>query len=102
MIICVAAATKSMTANKTTREAFSQKELQDKIRFLSHEIVSLTDDLRGSALVSIISTAEVVLEYTRLELKRSEFGRTRFGILNALITQGDSNTDRHKQKSFSL
>jgi MarR family 2-MHQ and catechol resistance regulon transcriptional repressor len=86
MIICVAVATKSMTANKPTREVFLQKELQAKIDFLSKEIVSLSDDLRGSALVSIISTAEVVLEYTRLELKRSESGRTRFGILNALIT----------------
>jgi MarR family 2-MHQ and catechol resistance regulon transcriptional repressor len=87
MIICVAVATKSMTANKTTRKAFSQKALQAKIDFLSQEIVSLSDNLRASALVSIISTAEVVLEYTRLELKRSESGRTRFGILNALITQ---------------
>ena len=63
MIICVAVATKSMTANKTTKETFSQKELQDKIDFLSQEIVSLSDDLRASTLVSIISTAEVVLEF---------------------------------------
>jgi len=86
VIICVAAATKSMTANKTTKETFLQKELQDKIGFLSKEIVSLSDDLRASALVSIISTAEVVLEFERIELKQSESSRTRFRILNALIT----------------
>ena len=88
MIICVAVATKSMTANKTTSEGFSKKELQDKIDFLSQEIVSLSDDLRASTLVSIISTAEVVLEYSRLQAKRYDSGRTRFGILNALITHG--------------
>jgi len=86
VIICVAAATKSMTANRTTKETFLQKELQDKIGFLSKEIVSLSDDLRASALVSIISTAEVVLEFERIELKQSESSRTRFRILNALIT----------------
>jgi len=77
-----------MTANKTTSEGFSKKELQDKIDFLSQEIVSLSDDLRASTLVSIISTAEVVLEYSRLQAKRYDSGRTRFGILNALITHG--------------
>ena len=90
MIICVAVATKSMTANRTTSEGFSKKELQDKIDFLSQEIVSLSDDLRASTLVSIISTAEVVLEYSRLQAKRYDSGRTRFGILNALITHGGS------------
>jgi DNA-binding MarR family transcriptional regulator len=92
VIICVAVATKSMTANKTTKETFSQKELQDKIGFLSKEIVSLSDDLRASALVSIISAAEVVLEFERIELKQSESSRTRFRILNALITHKGSLT----------
>jgi MarR family transcriptional regulator, 2-MHQ and catechol-resistance regulon repressor len=92
MIICVAVATKSMTAKTTTREHFSQKEFQDKIDFLSQEIVSLSDDLRASTLVSIISTAEVVLEYSRLQAKRYDSGRTRFGILNALITHGGNLT----------
>ena len=81
-----------MTADKSTRETFSQKELQDKIDFLSQEIVSLSDDLRASTLVSIISTAEVVLEYSRLQARRSDSGRTRFGILNALITHKGSLT----------
>ena len=44
MIICVAVATKSMTVNKTTKETFSQKELQDKIGFLSKEIASPCDE----------------------------------------------------------
>jgi MarR family 2-MHQ and catechol resistance regulon transcriptional repressor len=92
MIICVAVATKSMTANTTTREHISQKELQDKADFLSQEIVSLSDNLRANALVSIISTAEVVLEYTRLKLKRSCSSRTRFDILNVLITHRGSLT----------
>jgi MarR family transcriptional regulator, 2-MHQ and catechol-resistance regulon repressor len=86
VIICVAAATKSMTANKTTQETFLQKELQDKIDFLSHKILSLSDDLKANALVSIISTAETVLECERIEIKQSESSRTRFRILNALIT----------------
>jgi DNA-binding MarR family transcriptional regulator len=92
MIICVAAATKSMTTNRTTEETFSQKELQDKIGLLSREIVSLSDDLRANTLVSIISTAEVVLEYSRLQAKRYDSGRTRFGILNALMTHKGSLT----------
>ena len=92
MIICVAVATKSMTANKATREMFSQKESQNKIGFLSQEIMSLSDSLRANTLVSIISTAEVVFKYTRLELKRSQSSRTRFGILNALITHRGSLT----------
>jgi MarR family 2-MHQ and catechol resistance regulon transcriptional repressor len=92
MIICVAAATKSMTINRTTGETFSQKELQHKIGLLSREIVSLSDDLRANTLVSIISTAEVVVEYSRLQAKRYDSGRTRFGILNALITHTGSLT----------
>ncbi len=91
MIICVAAATK-LTMNNKMEEKFSQKELQDKIDFLSKKIISLSDDLKASTLVSIISTAEVVLEYTRLELKRSQSSRTRFGVLNALITHKGSLT----------
>jgi hypothetical protein len=70
MIICVAAATKSMTTNKTTGEAFSRKELQDKIRFLPHEIVSFTDDLRANTLFSIISTADVILEFAWVSLRQ--------------------------------
>ena len=92
MIICVAVATKSMMVNKTAKETFSQKELQDKIDFLSQEIMSLSDDLRANALVSIISTAEVVLEFERIEIKQSESSRTRFRILNALITHKGSLT----------
>jgi DNA-binding MarR family transcriptional regulator len=92
VIICVAVATKSMMVNKMTKEMFSQKELQDKIGYLSQEIVSLSDDLRANTLVSIISTAEVVLEYSRLQAKRYDSGRTRFGILNALITHKGSLT----------
>lgn len=81
-----------MTANKATRETFSQKELQDKISFLSHAIVSLSDDLRANTLFSIISTADVILEFERIELKHSESSRTRFRILNALITHKGSLT----------
>lgn len=81
-----------MTANKTTKKTFSQKELQDKIDSLSQEIVSLSDNLRANALVSIISTAEVVLEFERIEIKQSESSRTRFRILNALITHKGSLT----------
>ena len=81
-----------MTANQTTKETFLQKELQDKIDLLSQKIVSLSDDMRANTLVSIISTAEVVLEYTRIELKQSDSSRTRFGILNALITHRGSLT----------
>jgi DNA-binding MarR family transcriptional regulator len=92
VIICVAVATKSMTANRTTKETFSQKELQDKIGFLSKKIVSLSDDLRASGLVSIISTAETVLEFERIELKQSESSRTRFRILNTLITHKGNST----------
>ncbi len=61
MIICVAAATK-LTMNDKMEETFSQKELQDKINVLSKKIISLSDDLKASTLVSIISTAEVVLQ----------------------------------------
>jgi DNA-binding MarR family transcriptional regulator len=92
VIICVAVATKSMTANITTKKAFSQRELQDKIDSLSQEIVSLSDNLRANALVSIISTAEVVLEFERIEIKQSESSRTRFRILNTLITHKGSLT----------
>jgi MarR family 2-MHQ and catechol resistance regulon transcriptional repressor len=92
MIICVAAATKSMTTNKTTGATFSHKELQDKIRFLSHEIVSLTDDLRANSLFSIISTADVILEFERIKLKHSQSSRTQFRILNVLITHKGSLT----------
>jgi DNA-binding MarR family transcriptional regulator len=92
VIICVAAATKSMMTNKTTKETFSQKELKDKIDFLSQEIMSLSDNLRANALVSIISTAEVVLEFERIEIKQSESSRTRFRILIALITHKGSLT----------
>jgi DNA-binding MarR family transcriptional regulator len=92
MITYVAVATKSMTVNKTRKENASKKELQDKIGSLSKEIVSLSADLKASTLVSIISTAEVVLEFTRIELKRSDSSRTRFGILNALITHKGSLT----------
>ncbi len=91
MIICVAEATKLTMIHKTEK-ILLQKELQDKIDFLSKKIISLSDDLKASTLVSIISTAEVVLEYTRLELKRSQSGRTRFGVLNALITHKGSLT----------
>jgi DNA-binding MarR family transcriptional regulator len=92
VIICVAVATKSMMVNKTAKETFSQKELQDKIDSLSQEIMSLSDNLRANALVSIISTAEVVLEFERIEIKQSESSRTRFRILNALITHKGSLT----------
>jgi DNA-binding MarR family transcriptional regulator len=92
VIICVAVATKSMTTNKVTKETFSQKELQAKIGLLSRQIVSLSDNLRASALFSIISTAETVLELERIELKQSKSSRTRFRILNALITHKGSLT----------
>ena len=92
MIICVAAATKLMMANKTTGEIISQKELRDKINSLSQEIVSLSDDLRASALVSIISSADVILEFERIVLKHSESSRTRFRVLNTLITHKGSLT----------
>jgi MarR family 2-MHQ and catechol resistance regulon transcriptional repressor len=92
MIIFVTAATKSMTANKTTGEVFSRKELQDKIRFLSHEIVSLTDNLKANTLFSIISSANVILEFERIKLEHSQSGRTQFRILNVLITHRGSLT----------
>lgn len=66
--------------------------MQNKINFLSHEIASLSNDLKANTLFSIISTADVVHEFERVELKHSESSRTRFRILNVLITHGGSLT----------
>lgn len=78
--------------NKTTEETISQKELQDRIGFLSKQIISFSDDLKANTLFSIISIADVILEFERIELKQSESSRTRFRILNTLITHKGSLT----------
>jgi len=81
-----------MTAKKPSEKKSSRKEAQNKINFLSQKIVSLSDDLKANTLFSTISTADVVHEFERVELKHSESSRTRFRILNALITHKGSLT----------
>jgi DNA-binding MarR family transcriptional regulator len=81
-----------MTTRKPTKTKCSRKEVQNKIDFLSHEIASLSNDVKANTLFSIISTADVVHEFERVELKHSESSRTRFRILNVLITHGGSLT----------
>lgn len=65
---------------------FSEKNFKDKIGSLSKEIIVLSKDMRANVLQAVMSTADVALEYLRIELKRSDSSRTRFGILNVLIT----------------
>jgi DNA-binding MarR family transcriptional regulator len=103
MIICVAVTTKSMTTNKATRETLLQKTLQDKIDFLLKKIVSLSDGLKAKNLFSSISSADVVLEFERIELKHSEPSRTRFRILNVFVARkgGLTLTERSKRVSRS-
>lgn len=81
-----------MTVKQPPKETFSRKEVQRKVRSLSRQIVSLSDDLKANTLFSIISTADVVHEFERVGLKQSESGRTRLRILNTLIAHGDSLT----------
>lgn len=85
MIICVAAATKSMTANQTTKETFLQKELQDKIDLLSQKIVSLSDDMRAKysttrVIDTLVKEGLVTREITDGDLRAKKITITKKGI----------------------